>query len=315
MSSPGYEIENELLDTHLSLEIVFKRLQTMPQVVQFISVPGAHALRQVHMRQVNLVCITQGTKEIWHEDQWQTHKPGELLLFAAKTQWCLHNLPGQNGRYTAQVLTVADDWLDEFETHPSRQNTHNVSALTSVSLTGWIEQAWLRVSDPALQDASEALTRHRVLELLLVLAEAGHSFERADRILLQNRIHALIRQAPGQVWTAASLAERFHMSPSTLLRRLQEEGTNPTRCARDARLEYALNLLQTTRLPVGQIAQSCGYGSHSRFSTAFEQQFGILPLKFRQQTEPAKAGLTKKPERPRPSGLDGQSGHPDQGRS
>lgn len=266
----------------------------MTHVVQWIDVPCAHELRQVHMRQVNLVCITQGYKDVWHKDEWQRQKPGELLLFAAQSQWRLRNHPGPSGSYMAQVLAVPTEWLQEFHLRHPEKSSQRGLALDKLSLSGWVKEAWQRVTDPSLQEASQALTRHRVIELLLVLAESGHTFESAESVLLQNHIHALIQQNPRQSWNRTSLAKHFHMSSSTLLRRLQDEGTTASRCVREARLESALNLLQTTQQPVGVIAEACGYASHSRFSTAFEQHFGVLPLKLRQQKLPQQMKMSKK---------------------
>lgn len=266
----------------------------MPKVVQWIEVPCAHELRQIHMRQVNLVCITQGHKDLWRKDEWERHKPGELLLFAAHTQWRLHNHPGSSGTYMAQVLAVPDEWLKKFHQYHPYQPSHRVSDLKAVPLNGGLQEAWQRVTALEMGDASEALTQHRVMELLLILAESGHAFESADGKLLQNQIHALIHQNPGQTWNVSHLADRFHMSSSTLLRRLQEEGTSASQCVRAARLERALNLLQTTRQSIGHIAEACGYSSHSRFSAAFEQQFGVLPIKLRQQIQPTKNTQAKR---------------------
>lgn len=266
----------------------------MPTVAQWIDVPCAHELRQIHMRQVNLVCITHGYKDIWHRDDWQRHQSGTLLLFAAQTQWRIHNHPDKNGSYKAQVLAVRDEWLQKFHQQHADLTAQKVSILQTLPLNGWLQQAWQRVTDPEMAEASTGLTEHRVMEVLLILAETGHSFESADRRLLQNQIHGLIQQNPSQTWNVADLATRFNMSSSTLLRRLQEEGTSAAQCVRDARLELGLNLLQTTRQPVGHIAEACGYLSHSRFSAAFEQQFGILPIKLRQQIQPSKINAAKK---------------------
>jgi AraC-like DNA-binding protein len=266
----------------------------MPTVVQWIKVPCDHELRQVHMRQVNLVCITHGHKDIWHRNEWQRHKPGQLLLFAAQTQWRLHNHPDSSGTYVAQVLAVPDACLQKFHQQHPDPPAQRQSDLKTVTLTGELQKAWQRVNAPEMADASVALTQHRVMELLLILAESGHTFESADDRLLQNQIHALIHQNPEKSWNVSNLAERFHMSSSTLLRRLRVEGTSASQCVREARLERALNLLQTTRQPIGHIAETCGYSSHSRFSSAFEQQFGILPIKLRQQIQPGKIQQAKK---------------------
>ena len=66
-----------------------------------------------------------------------------------------------------------------------------------------------------------------------------------------------------------------------LRQRLQDEDSNVTACLREVRLELGLSLLQTTEIPVGQIAQRCGYESHSRFTAAFRSRFGLSPSSVR----------------------------------
>jgi len=42
--------------------------------------------------------------------------------------------------------------------------------------------------------------------------------------------------------------------------------------------------LQTTELPINQIALDCGYQSPSRFSVRFRKRFGISPSAIRTQS-------------------------------
>jgi AraC-like DNA-binding protein len=206
-----------------------------------------------------------------------------MLLFAAGTEWRLHNHPGPLGSYRAQMLTLLPEWLQAFHrSQPQCAGTPEVLGLACIALQGHLKAAWQGLQEPALAEASPALVAHKVVELLLVLAEAGHSFSSEHSVSLQNQIHALVLQAPEKSWPSADLAQQFHMSESTLLRHLKKEGTSPSHCIRQARLEHGLMLLQTTRQPIGRIAQACGYASHSRFSTAFELCFGLRPLQLRQ---------------------------------
>ena len=47
------------------------------------------------------------------------------------------------------------------------------------------------------------------------------------------------------------------------------------------RLEQAALLLQTTTDEIASIAQSVGYDSASRFTTAFREMYGETPTEFR----------------------------------
>lgn len=80
-----------------------------------------------------------------------------------------------------------------------------------------------------------------------------------------------------------ALASVFHTSESTLRRRLEDAGLPLATLVRDTRLEVALGLLQTTSLSVGEVAQRCGWASHSRFSAAFQARWGVPPRLVRSQ--------------------------------
>jgi AraC-like DNA-binding protein len=47
-------------------------------------------------------------------------------------------------------------------------------------------------------------------------------------------------------------------------------------------MSYALSQLQTTALPIGEIASRSGYLSSSRFTARFQQHYGCLPKNVRQ---------------------------------
>ncbi|MEM6425249.1 MAG: AraC family transcriptional regulator [Cyanobacteria bacterium P01_D01_bin.128] len=66
----------------------------------------------------------------------------------------------------------------------------------------------------------------------------------------------------------------------------QVYGTTPFGYLKDYRLTQAKRLLMTSELSVAQVAAAVGYGSRSRFATAFRQRFGINPKTFQLQTWP-----------------------------
>lgn len=67
------------------------------------------------------------------------------------------------------------------------------------------------------------------------------------------------------------------MSEATLRRRLAEDGRTFRDILAEQRMSTALSLLQTTTLPVSQVAEAVGYRSASRFAARFRTRFGVLP--------------------------------------
>ncbi len=72
------------------------------------------------------------------------------------------------------------------------------------------------------------------------------------------------------------------MSEATLRRKLADEGDCLSGILADARLSFALTLLQATTQPVTQIALAVGYQSPSHFTVRFRRRFGFSPSAIRE---------------------------------
>jgi transcriptional regulator GlxA family with amidase domain len=53
-------------------------------------------------------------------------------------------------------------------------------------------------------------------------------------------------------------------------------------------------MLQTSDLSVGEVAQHCGWESHSRFTAAFQQRWGVAPSVVRARMKESAQDLTDK---------------------
>ncbi|HQR54865.1 MAG TPA: AraC family transcriptional regulator [Burkholderiaceae bacterium] len=81
---------------------------------------------------------------------------------------------------------------------------------------------------------------------------------------------------------AASVADLFSISERTLRRRLADEGSTFHALVAESRLVVALQLLESTRMPVSEIAASLRYGDVTAFSRAFRKWTGMPPGAWRQ---------------------------------
>lgn len=244
-----------------------------------------HRVATVTMRDHVIGWVQAGTKVLVGSEGEQRHAPGDVFLAAQGTQWDVINATGPEGRYVAQLLIVPNallKWFAERYPHaPSVQPVRGQQRLRiDPELADAIERAAGTLDDPS---TSRPLQLHRLCEVLLLLAERGWCFEPADegwddrvRRLVGHRLHAR--------WSLEEIAAAFHTSTSTLRRRLAERGTTLSELLREARLEAALGLLQTTGLSVGDVAARCGYESHSRFTAAFRQRYGFAPSHLRPGT-------------------------------
>ena len=87
--------------------------------------------------------------------------------------------------------------------------------------------------------------------------------------------------------TVAQMADFLHMSESSLNRFFKREtGQSPMEFAARLRLEQARVLLGTGNDSITEVAQRCGFGSSSHFSSAFAAAFGISPRDYRKRLAP-----------------------------
>lgn len=80
------------------------------------------------------------------------------------------------------------------------------------------------------------------------------------------------------------VAEEFHVSPTTLRRRLDAEFTSYQGIKDQVRRDAAINLLCSTDLTVGEVGASVGFGEPSAFRRAFKAWSGVQPGEYRRRT-------------------------------
>lgn len=93
-----------------------------------------------------------------------------------------------------------------------------------------------------------------------------------------------LRQLPPASWKAFDdLAAQMRMSPSTLRHRLHAEGQNYAAIRDEIRRDLAIEMLQTTKFGVGEIASRLGFSEPSAFHRAFRKWTARSPAAFRRE--------------------------------
>jgi AraC-like DNA-binding protein len=97
------------------------------------------------------------------------------------------------------------------------------------------------------------------------------------------RIRRRLRRCVGEPgWPVLEdLAQEFRVTPSTLRRRLDAEGTRFQDIKNQLRLELALHFLSTTNLSVADIADQLGFQDTSVFHRGFKRWSGMRPGEYR----------------------------------
>ncbi len=117
----------------------------------------------------------------------------------------------------------------------------------------------------------------RMLETALTLTVLQY---RKDRLLL-TQVKQALAMHPQDTHSADDLAPMLNLSPRSLHRQLKEEGTTLQVLKDEVRRERAIELLQRTRKPVKQVAESAGFQNEKSFIRAFKQWTGQTPAAFR----------------------------------
>lgn len=99
----------------------------------------------------------------------------------------------------------------------------------------------------------------------------------------------LAKSHEGAPPTFEAMAETLHLSPSSLRRRLQKEGTNYQELKDRYRCDIALRYLRDEQLKIHEIGELLGFLEPSSFIRSFRGWTGMTPKQFRTQLSGQKA--------------------------
>ncbi len=252
-------------------------------LAQTISSAVAHQVRTATVRDDLVGWVMAGRKRLVTPAGEVQFLPGQVFVIPRLTQWDMVNEPPTGGRYEARLIGFTPMLIElfhqrfgQFSGSPPVQG-----CASSVADESFVATFGHAMSALKSDTASAAIREHRALEVLLLLAERGLVFSAASELAWADRVRRLVGQRPQANWTLSEVAAAFHLSASTLQRRLAEESANFSQCVRELRLETAMALLQDSGLQVSEVAARCGYDSHSRFSAAFRERYGFTPSHLR----------------------------------
>ncbi len=230
--------------------------------------------------QPTLVVVRHGEKIFTSAKEDWLVKSGEAVAIAKGHRFDITNRPDGKGSYEANWLVFEPEMLQSFAS-VAASVSQPVRSLGRMEID-FIE-AFARARD-AIQNPTivpEKIARHRMEEILLWLGQRGVSLADPTPTTFSQRVRQMLMATLDQTWTAAMVARQFHVSEATLRRHLAAESSNLSSLLADVRMSHALSLLQSTDLPVGNIARDVGYESASRFAVRFRKRFGFAPTAVR----------------------------------
>ena len=106
-------------------------------------------------------------------------------------------------------------------------------------------------------------------------AQRGYSFEET----VERAVAPLLN---GKTPSIEQVAQRLHLTPWTLRRRLSAEDTSYQAVLNNMRRDYAISYVKDTQLTLGEIAYLVGFSSSTAFQRAFKRWTGSAPGEYRQ---------------------------------
>lgn len=244
-------------------------------------------LRQLVVTSPMLIWIHRGQKRITTESSSYFCQAEQCLVLPAPYQFGIENIPPSQGTYFAHCISPPESWTIRFlqrygsllpDSHEQR-SVFNVSKKLVSQLEEFIDLIGMAEES----ELAMARAEHAWQQVLLTMAteNVGHALYSHPQNNLSNTIRTLIQADLAHEWQMSSLAQKLHMSESTLRRKLSEENTSFTQIISELRMSYAIHLVMTSNHNIQQIALDIGYSSPSKFAARFEKQFGITPSALR----------------------------------
>lgn len=167
--------------------------------------------------------------------------------------------------------------------HPRKHAPEVYAELLPVSVR--FEAEWSGLSfDAAVLDRPVTGAEPRIGRYLRQQADAqlqAHVAPEPDGSL-EERVRALVDDhLMAGTSDQTSIARALGMSPRTLQRRLEQEGTSFGRLLEDVRRQRAVQLLALPGLSVGEVAFSLGYTNPRAFYRSFRRWTGCTPSQWR----------------------------------
>ena len=157
------------------------------------------------------------------------------------------------------------------------------------------KSTYYSVFGPAVEFKADVSTMSFDEQTLLLPISSSNPFAQdifqreCDRIIASDSHLGMVSERVKQILISASLdfpstavvADKLHMSESTLQRRLAREGCKFQQLLDQVRYRLAMEYLQGTHLPVTEVALLLGYSSAANFRRSFKRWSGVTPAEIR----------------------------------
>jgi AraC-like DNA-binding protein len=125
-------------------------------------------------------------------------------------------------------------------------------------------------------------TADPVLHAVLTRLADQELFALSDQSALPAKVRGAIEAELERGAALEAVAERLHMSPSTLRSRLRQHGTSYSALVDRLRRDRAKRALRQSQLSIAEVGHSLGFAHPPAFHRAFRRWFGVTPSTYRE---------------------------------
>ncbi|CNJ59070.1 helix-turn-helix transcriptional regulator [Yersinia aldovae] len=241
-------------------------------------------LTSVYVEQPLLIMVNRGHKVIRWDNQECMIQAGEIVAVNSGQTINVINSLSDDGLFFSHQLRCDPCLIATFANHPASAGLELIPGVMPIrnlapEFINTFGNTFKAISDNG--NIPPTIIRHRMLELLLWLAQRGVKFILNESNTLSEKVRRCLAIDPHKVWSASEVAEYMAMSEVVLRRKLAAENTLLRDLMIDVRMTSALRLLQGTDWPISLIASQVGYESSSRFAERFRKRFGFAPTAIR----------------------------------
>jgi AraC-like DNA-binding protein len=137
------------------------------------------------------------------------------------------------------------------------------------------------------------ITEQQAIAVCKMEAERVAQVQKGD---LTWMLRAEIGKQEGPLPCLDDIADRLHVTPRTLRRKLQEAGTSYRRICHEHQLQLALHYLADPKLKSTAVAHKCGFKDAASFREAFKRWTDMTPQEHRKRSRATHVTLPSRPD-------------------
>ncbi len=244
----------------------------------FIMQARSGTFHRLYSDQAALIIVRSGIKRLSSSLHSCEALPGQAVALPMGREWTVVNEAADVGGYQADVLTFSPELVEAYATAKTRQPGDTFAFEPDDAM----DEALRRLCRSLAQGIEPGpIVKHLFGEIIIRLDALGISLLPEHRNTLHDRVRSLVANDISGDWGALRVTTALGVSEASLRRKLAASGTTLTEIITDVRMSRALGLLQTTELPINQVALEVGYSSASKFAARFRERFGLSPRDIR----------------------------------